>query len=56
MPADPVIEAIVENSVLLFKQKLGWKTSFIDPEDVEVYKNELRRAIREVLTRKGVSC
>lgn len=51
---DPVIEAIVENSVILFKQKLGWKGSFIDETDVEMYKAELRRAIQEALTRKGL--
>jgi hypothetical protein len=51
---DPVVESIVENSVLLFKQKLGWKAGFIDETDVQMYRDEVRRAIQEALARKGV--
>jgi hypothetical protein len=45
MPLD--IETIVDQSVLRFKTSLGWKASFIDPEDVENYKAEIRRVIKE---------
>lgn len=55
MPADPIIERIIENSVALFKQKLGWKAQFIDDPDIQMYRDEVRRAIQEALTRKGVA-
>jgi hypothetical protein len=40
-------ETIVENSVLRFKQSLGWKADWIDAEDIEKYKAEIRRVILE---------
>jgi hypothetical protein len=41
------IQIIVENSVKRFKESLGWKASFIDPEDTENYKKEIRQVIQE---------
>jgi tetrahydromethanopterin S-methyltransferase subunit A len=41
------IETIVENSVLRFKQALGWKADWIDAEDIEKYKGEIRRVVQE---------
>jgi len=45
MPLD--VESIVEQSVIRFKTSLAWKASFIDTEDVENYKAEIRRVIQE---------
>ena len=40
-------ETIIKNSVQRFKDSLGWKANFIDAEDVERYKEEIRRVILE---------
>jgi hypothetical protein len=41
------IETIVENSVKRFKESLGWKAQFIDAEDTEQYRREIRVVIQE---------
>ena len=46
-----IVERIVEESVVRFKTQLGWKASFIDPEDIEAYKEEIRRVIEEARKR-----
>jgi hypothetical protein len=45
MPQD--IERIVELSVIRFKTALGWKAQFIDNEDIDAYRTEVRRVIQE---------
>ena len=41
------IEIIVEQSVIRFKTSLGWKAQFIDAEDIDQYRAEVRRVIQE---------
>ena len=52
MPAlAPDLERIVENSIVRFKESLGWKANFIDDTDIEAYRLEIRRVIIEARSR-----